>query len=566
MALVSEECLNEWRMRNSWVYINFAYLFSNKIWKLRIPGGFSACPYFWFAMFSMLVFKPVLEPILLALGWVIKMILKAGGAPFVWWDKMMGEKLADAMGLKQIRGVGIAATIILVCLLAAAVIFLGGIYCFYRNLAAIGPQWTALFWYVVVNFGCMIPTTIYISKNRHNDDRCKVEWYNLVCFIITTTVLSLLYPAMVSTGLHNIGTALLSICWFLGEMLKAIGHALAVAGIFLGHYGWIALKFIGKWLFTFVVALVPVLLVCAAIGAFGLLLMKLFGNVQEAKVQEVNKVRKVTVDDWRDLLYYVFSDNYWIQALSNERILGYKAMKYYYHEIYSKNYAKNRYGVVISSTLKKIIGGIIDEIKIKDKLLNIPYHTFELLKSSVYKTFFINWKEDRTPWFLLLSEAQAQNIEGLIDEICAAKTDFTNLLFSGEKLNELFKKKFKAEFEKNIEEVDKELGQLLEQKEAEDKRRAAAKKRHDEMCKMLSTPIARFFTLIFSGIKYVFLFLFVTLIWKIIFIKIICFTARQIKIFGVYMWVVIKHLKHGACPYLQFIDPPVEKAQTVEKK
>jgi len=567
MSLVSEECLNEWRMRNSWVYINFAYLFSNKIWKLRIPSGFSACPYFWVALFSMLVFKPVLEPVLLGLGSVIKVILKLGGAPFVWWDKYVGDKFADSLGFYNQKGIGLAITGLVLCILSLAIIALGATCHFYRFLAAIGPQWTALFWYVAVNFGCMIPTSIYIARNKHNDNRCKVEWYNLVCFIIATTVLSLSYPAMMATGLHNVGIFLFNVYWFLGECCKAIGHVFAVGGIFIAKYGWIALKFFGKWILAFILFMIPVLLICAAIGALGLLLMKLFGNVQEAKAVEVNKVRKVTPEDWKSLLCYIFDNPFWTQNLIDRGCFTY-GMSHYYSTANIEKYARSRYNAAVTSLIRKIVKQAVDDLTIRKELLDISYTTFESLNTSAYSSYaLLNWKNKKTSYQLLIEEAERLNLKNFSGFIYDIQGEMSTVLYGGsKKLTELFEKKFKTEFDRTVKEINKEIDEYVEFEEKERIRKAGVKKRHDEWCKMLSTPIARFFTSIFMGIKYTFRFIFVTLLWNIIVIKGICFTGRQIKIFLVYMWVVLKHLKHGACPYIQFVDPPVEPIKVEEKK
>jgi hypothetical protein len=570
MALVSEECLNEWRMRNSWVYINFAYLFSNKLWKLRVPGGFSACPYFWVAMFSMLIFKPVLEPILLGLGKLIKLMLHVGGAPFMWWDKFMYKLVNGEKTYLPPTGGGILVTFFVGIALAAFGIFVLLIYTFYKSLAAIGPEWTALFWWVTVNIGCMIPTVTYIVKRKYADDRCKVEWYNLICFIISTIVLACLYSEMFKTGVFNIGHAIMFVLGGIWWLIKLVGWVIGVIAVFIGHYGWIALVFTGKWLFVFALVMIPVLLICAAIGGVGLLLMKILdkelNKVQVAKAIEVNKVRKVTDKDWKDLLYYAFSEKYWVQTVMDEGLFSYRRMKYFHND----DYSRNRYLNLMRSTAEKVIKYIINDLKISDVLINMPFSVFERIKDSAYSAHsLINWNKNVTPLQLLNNEAERLNKtnNGIAGAIYDTKNSITNTFYTNERLISLFEKNFKADFDKKVEEIDKELERIIEDAEQERLRKIAAKKRHDEYCKMLSTPIAKFFTSIFMGIKCGILFIFVTLFWKYFIIKGVCFTGRQIKIFLVYMWVVLKHLKHGACPYLQFIDPPADvPAEKMQEK
>jgi hypothetical protein len=56
--LVPENIVKKWYLTDSWVYKNFAYLFQNPLWNKRIPQGRSVCPYFWSALFSLLVLHP----------------------------------------------------------------------------------------------------------------------------------------------------------------------------------------------------------------------------------------------------------------------------------------------------------------------------------------------------------------------------------------------------------------------------------------------------------------------------------------------------------------------------
>lgn len=46
--LIKKSIVEQWYQRDSWVYKNFSYLFSNPLWTNPIPNGFSVCPYFQF--------------------------------------------------------------------------------------------------------------------------------------------------------------------------------------------------------------------------------------------------------------------------------------------------------------------------------------------------------------------------------------------------------------------------------------------------------------------------------------------------------------------------------------
>jgi len=57
MPLVSLNTIDRWYRKDSWVYRAFTYLFQNQLWDLDVPSGFSLCPYFWLALFSLTFFR-----------------------------------------------------------------------------------------------------------------------------------------------------------------------------------------------------------------------------------------------------------------------------------------------------------------------------------------------------------------------------------------------------------------------------------------------------------------------------------------------------------------------------
>jgi hypothetical protein len=525
-----------------------------------VPGGFSACPYFWLAMFSMLVFKPMIEPFLLGVSWTIRMILKLGGAPILWWDRFVYSKFESSFHEK--KGIGIAITGVILIILAILTILVGLLVHSYMFLAGLGSQWTALFWYAVVNSACLIPTTIYIRWNSDNKDRCRVEWYNLVCFIITTAILSASYPAMVMTGLKNIGLVFMAICTIILMVTATVWHALIVSLAFIVKYLSIALVFTAKMLLTAFIILIPALAICAIIGGLGLLLMKFFDKVQLTQTAETNKVKKVSKDDWKDLLYYIYSENEWLKAIFETGIMSSAKREYGY---YGETWISTTYRAVYFGMAKKISKKIIEDIKISDALLNIPYSEFEMLKEKTYSVYSLaNWKNKHSALGLFLTQVGTMPPD-LSQEIYKIKDHISNYMYSFVNLEKIFDKKLQEELKEKIDEANKYISEKLDEIKKEEDRRLALKKKHDEMCKKVSSPIANFFTSLFGGIAFVFSLIFVKFIWQIIVIKGICFTGRQIKIFLVYMWVVLKHLKHGACPYLQFIDPEIEKPKVETK-
>lgn len=566
MAFVSEDCIKEWQTKTSWVYINFTYLFQNKLWVKRIPTGFSLCPYFWMALFSMLVFKPILEPLIILAGKALKITFKIGGAPILWWDNFVRSKMSGNVIPNGVKGAGLVFTFIIFLMVLICSLALFCIRQFYINISSVGSQWTALFWWFVINIGCLIPIRIYLFNHRHKlkDDRCGVEWYGLICFLITTIFLNAMYPSMVGEGLSNITSVFIAILLIFGEIFKFIGHNLAIAGIYVGKYGWLGLKFFGQILFIALSVLIPVIVICAILGGLGLLLMKIFDKGNKEKAIEINKVRKVQIDDWRDLLDFMYSEEKWIDLIRDGAVFPRNTYEYFSYEYFSLKY--NPYVDIECSMAKKMISHVVSKTVIPDVLLNMPYSDFEAIKKHVYSSYSLvfNKLKEVSIAHIFLQYSEKMNAE--IASACSNLCKGIEYTFVGRgNMYTILTKEFKKEYDERVEEANKMLSNRLAIFNKENELKEARKKKHEQYCKMLSTPIAKFFMSIVNGIRHTCSLIFIKLIWTIIIKKGIWFTLRQIGIFFVHLWVVAKHLKHGACPYLQFIDPPVD-GQTTEEK
>jgi hypothetical protein len=314
--------------------------------------------------------------------------------------------------------------------------------------------------------------------------------------------------------------------------------------------------------------MLPFLAACAVLGLFGLLLMKLFDRAQIIKAEETNKVKKVTEEDWKNVLEYAYLEDCWIRIVLNKGLFSHRNQMYYGCEFLGRRYER-----VEEATAKKILEWLVADLKIPDILLNMPYSDFELIRSGAYSVHSLaNWKKKETSVVLLHCQADKINK----DFGSAIQNIRTTMWCDLDSFYDLYRTNFEPEYEKKIEEVNKEIAEENEEARKERDRKEALKKKHDAMCKKVSGPIAKFFTAIFSVIELFFIamfngmvftceLIFIRLIWQIILVKFlwqivilkgIWFLLRQIGIFIVYIWVVGKNLKHGACPYIQFIDPP----------
>lgn len=72
MPLVPLTVVQRWYLKTSWVYRHFTYLFKNPLWDKPIPNGFSLCPLFWSALFSLFILRPIIVPSVRAFRWCVR--------------------------------------------------------------------------------------------------------------------------------------------------------------------------------------------------------------------------------------------------------------------------------------------------------------------------------------------------------------------------------------------------------------------------------------------------------------------------------------------------------------
>ena len=126
MAFVPKTKIDEWFDESSWVFKGFSYLFQNPLWKKDVPGGFSLCPYYWLALFSICIFRPIIVP----LGLFARMITVG---PIVVVDNVFekaGRKCFKAKENDSALGYGVLFLIIHSIFIVAWVVFFQWLYGF----------------------------------------------------------------------------------------------------------------------------------------------------------------------------------------------------------------------------------------------------------------------------------------------------------------------------------------------------------------------------------------------------------------------------------------------------
>jgi hypothetical protein len=218
MPLVSMNTVHRWYRKDSWVYKNFAYLFSNQIWDTSVPNGFSLCPYFWLALFSMTLFRVFVGFVLLA-----RILFKPFGKLLERTDDFFGN-------IVSVRGPG-APTVFglllftMIGLLLFMLSFIGyKVFTEYSEANALPA--------LLIPIGMIISFTvsaIYIDTHSEKD-RCKVEYYHYLIMFIGTALGVCLMPTEFK------------------EVIVGISGGMWEAVCFLSTKIWSGITYFGAWL------------------------------------------------------------------------------------------------------------------------------------------------------------------------------------------------------------------------------------------------------------------------------------------------------------------------------
>ncbi len=525
MAFVSKDCIDEWFSPRSWVYKGFAYLFQNPLWDKRIPKGFSLCPYFWLAIFSILLFKPIIVPSFVLIGTIGKKNIKIGGAPFALLDRLIRHKILKD---EQDRRVGVGLSLCIAISLIITMISVLGYLLFQKVILTLPFLYQMLIAWGVFNGIVVIVTSTYISNNKYNKERCKVELYALVVFILSSIAYYYRFP-------EDVGTSLGMVKAFFGGMLSSFGHWLLYILSWIpvllkygAYFLWVAVKYTGIAFGWTVICLVPLAII-------GYLFMKFGSLIDAAFVENRNKIRKVTESDWQYLIY-----DFWIRNKHHSDFLRYYTLPYDTDSDSLTEFNITKF--CVHDFFRHII---FKELTIPKLLLDMPYHDFVDIEKRSRQKDAHYLSSLTSPYNEPLYNA-LQTIWREIDEFAKYRD-----AASGNKVsNEIFEKHFRADYQKSIQSYRDFKNKKTEVKKAVSKKR-------NEMCRAISVPLEKFFVgLIWNkAIKIP-----ARLIWKIL---------RNVGIFFAYMWLVLKNVKQGACPYRMFAtdtDPSIKAGNTGEKE
>lgn len=507
MAFVSKDCIDAWFSTDSWVYKGFAYLFQNPLWNKRVPRGFSLCPYFWISIFSILLFKPFIVPALLLLGKITRGLITLIGRPALWFD----ELIRKTCKLETSAGTGLG---ILLFALVSIPVLLSLCYIVWLKFTALSLMVEALIIFGVSNIAIVIGTSIYTSKNKYNEDRCKAELYALTYFIISVIGLCNVPGVEWQYYLSVTGDFIWAFICMIGQLIWWIGHGIVVGLKWIGMFLRIFLKAIG-------------MLFCALIpfGLLGWAAMKLISKI-EFKYKEVTyKERVVTEEDWKYLIYSF--------CLRNKYTSTFKYNYDLYYTSYDSDFSSDKPLFDITSDyMDKFLHFIVfQKLTIPNVLIKMPYSEFVKIRSKSFDKGFNNlYTLDVT------NEIVFRALNLMHDTIMRHLNPCRSTLGEVTKGNVLFEENFREDYEKALTEAQKARDEKSERKY---KLREA---KHKACKKFTAIPE----------------FIYEKLIWNMGIAPVgrfICKVFKNTGIFIAYMWLVCKNLKQGACPYRTFADP-----------
>jgi hypothetical protein len=511
--LVSENIVKRWYQRDSWVYKHFSYLFSNPIWKKRVPQGFSVCPYFWMAIFSMLIFRPlVAAPIVYVILPILKLIGKPAYAVDAFlWRKYMGDKeYQPGVGTAITLG-GVTLGVFAIYLVIAYVVWSFQLY----NYVA-GPETGStlgkFFFWSAQSFLALL-ATILVHKGA-TKSTCKTFYYLWVWAWVFFSAAVIIIPGELWQGTKFTVSGLLSGVVYLAGLLWWV---LKYVGVFLGTWIWKIASFVPFAELPYV----PWWGYVLALGAIGFAIHKFVPMLdQEPREFEPIQPRNMTEAE-------IIADNRraWVNLFLRVIKLskGWRTPDWFLNTLWiTSGTERHALAVMYQDLLQK---GVEKFFKTDLDVLQAEY---PLVNYDGYQEWLVEFYGDTEDRFRNLGEALQKPLPVELKRFhCTMFAETMVGLTKPEgELHEEFKQR--VEFYESLE-VDREK-----------KRIARTQTWHHQACQKVTGIIADCMSGLWNGLVTV---------------------VKETGTLIAYGWTLAKAKKKGACPYLVFTDKPQPKKQ-----
>jgi len=232
MALVPNSTIERWFQTDSWVYKNFAFFFNNPLWSKSVPKGFSLCPYFWLALFTLFVVRP-----------------------FVYTLSFINFAV-DKSGVKISPK---AVLVSVVALAALAVVSLLGYMFFiigqatYQDYKSVGALWAL--WSPILLAATLLFVILY---KDFTGTKCKVENYVRVLTVVLVGLSFVLYTDGAIFSFLSVPVAIVI------GFFKLLWIAITAIGGFI----WYLISYFGNFVWQYKIATVVAF---SALGVFSLI-------------------------------------------------------------------------------------------------------------------------------------------------------------------------------------------------------------------------------------------------------------------------------------------------------
>jgi hypothetical protein len=194
--LITQSTAEAWFRKDSFIYLQYIFLFRNPLWwKKREPQGASLCPYFWMAMFSFFIVKPLVY-LLVYTGRLLEPLFILGGRPIAAIDRMLGSLFFKNLG-SQPPGACVGFLLLAlagICGIVGLVMIIStGVYQWYHALEL--PLFKFIFWGIISGVTVLCVVAKHYSINRYRADRCKSEVYIYIWAAIITAISAIGYTS-----------------------------------------------------------------------------------------------------------------------------------------------------------------------------------------------------------------------------------------------------------------------------------------------------------------------------------------------------------------------------------
>jgi len=238
--------IQEWYYTDSWVYRSFVYAYQNQLWNRTPPKGRSVCVYFWSAILSMILLRPLIG-ILLFIKWALGKKVRGWLAPL---DNQV-HRLFVYLGWRRSQEdpmPGFSMAVAAFWFVCSIVLFpsVMGIVSIVQGLlgigAAVGEPLQSLggLPQLLIPLGLttvLIASAIKASIHEDDPDRCQVEWYSRFATVLSIALMAFLRPHELGYILSMTGGALLWFLAFVGKYVFVVPVLWIVHGV-VSIYRW----------------------------------------------------------------------------------------------------------------------------------------------------------------------------------------------------------------------------------------------------------------------------------------------------------------------------------------